>query len=96
MHACKRVAVIGATHLRALHALACAMRACALPPQLAALCHAVLRCAVQLAMLRTILREQGMAGLWAGLRPRVLFHIPAAAVCWGTYESMKDMLGASS
>ena len=29
----------------------------------------------------------GLAG-WA---PRVLFHVPAAAVCWGTYETCKRL-----
>ena len=42
--------------------------------------------------LARILREEGSAALWAGVRPRVLFHIPAAAICWGTYESVKKGL----
>ncbi|KAG2437655.1 hypothetical protein HYH02_011036 [Chlamydomonas schloesseri] len=45
--------------------------------------------------LRQIVREEGMQALWQGLKPRVLFHIPAAAVCWGTYETMKDLLAGS-
>ncbi len=44
--------------------------------------------------MRRIVEDEGMSALWRGLRPRVLFHIPSAAVCWGTYESMKAMLGA--
>ncbi|PNH04481.1 hypothetical protein TSOC_009345 [Tetrabaena socialis] len=47
---------------------------------------------VALPTLRQIVREEGMQALWQGLKPRVLFHIPAAAVCWGTYETVKDML----
>ncbi|GFR46249.1 hypothetical protein Agub_g7797 [Astrephomene gubernaculifera] len=42
--------------------------------------------------LRQIVREEGVQALWQGIKPRVLFHIPAAAVCWGTYESMKSVL----
>lgn len=45
-------------------------------------------------MLRQIVREEGKRALWSGLKPRCLFHIPAAAICWGTYESMKSILGA--
>ena len=42
--------------------------------------------------LARIAREEGSAALWAGVRPRVLFHIPAAAICWGTYETAKAAL----
>jgi solute carrier family 25 iron transporter 28/37 len=42
--------------------------------------------------LARILREEGSAALWAGARPRVMFHIPAAAICWGTYETAKAAL----
>jgi hypothetical protein len=48
----------------------------------------------QLPVLRRIAREEGAAALWRGVGPRVLFHAPAAAVCWGTYESMKALLAA--
>ena len=44
-------------------------------------------------MLRQIAREEGFAALWSGWAPRVLFHIPSAAVCWGIYESAKRLLG---
>ncbi|KAL3158335.1 hypothetical protein ABBQ38_010576 [Trebouxia sp. C0009 RCD-2024] len=44
-------------------------------------------------MLRQIVREEGSRALWSGLKPRCLFHIPAAAICWGTYESIKSLLG---
>ena len=50
------------------------------------------RLPMQLPVLRQIIREEGMQALWQGLAPRVLFHIPAAAICWGTYESMKTLL----
>jgi len=48
----------------------------------------------QLPVLRRIVQEEGAAALWRGIGPRVLFHAPSAAVCWGTYESMKTMLQA--
>lgn len=49
---------------------------------------------VQMAVTRRILREEGQRGLWSGVRARVLFHSPAAAISWGVYESMKRMLSA--
>ena len=36
--------------------------------------------------------EDGQRGLWVGVRARVLFHTPAAAISWGTYESCKRLL----
>ena len=39
--------------------------------------------------LARIARDEGPAALLAGLAPRVMFHVPAAAVCWGTYETCK-------
>lgn len=45
-------------------------------------------------MLQQLVREEGKWVLWSGLKPRCLFHIPAAAICWGTYETMKSLLGA--
>jgi hypothetical protein len=50
------------------------------------------RLLLQLPLLRQIVAEEGSSALWRGVRPRVAFHIPAAAVCWGTYESMKTLL----
>lgn len=46
-------------------------------------------------LLRTIAREEGAWALMRGLGPRVLFHIPAGAISWGTYEAGKRMLGIS-
>uniref|UniRef100_A0A383WH93 Mitochondrial carrier protein n=1 Tax=Tetradesmus obliquus TaxID=3088 RepID=A0A383WH93_TETOB len=45
-----------------------------------------------LPVLRRIIQEEGMATIWRGMKPRVLFNAPAAAVSWGTYETMKDLL----
>lgn len=49
---------------------------------------------VQLPVLRRIAAEEGAGALWRGIGPRVLFHAPSAAVCWGTYETMKTLLQA--
>lgn len=38
---------------------------------------------------RTILRKDGYRGLLRGWVPRMLFHAPAAAICWSTYEAGK-------
>eukprot|EP00741_Cyanophora_paradoxa_P017451 tig00020965_g16860.t1 len=44
---------------------------------------------------RSILREEGARAFWAGAQARMLFHTPAAAICWSTYEFMKRLLGAN-
>lgn len=46
--------------------------------------------------LRVIRDEEGMKGLMRGVRPRVLFHMPAAAVCWTTYEFCKHIFKKAS
>jgi solute carrier family 25 iron transporter 28/37 len=43
--------------------------------------------------LLTIVQEEGAWALYHGLLPRMLHAIPAAAMCWGTYETVKNMLG---
>jgi solute carrier family 25 (mitochondrial iron transporter), member 28/37 len=45
-----------------------------------------------LPVLKRIIAEEGVAVCWSGWQPRVLFHAPAAAVCWGIYESAKKLL----
>lgn len=42
--------------------------------------------------IRSIKMEEGFAGLMRGVRPRVFFHVPAAAVCWTTYEFCKHAM----
>lgn len=42
--------------------------------------------------LRSIRVEEGPAGFLRGIRARVLFHIPAAAISWTTYEFFKHVL----
>jgi len=40
----------------------------------------------------TIWREEGLLALYRGLLPRMLHAIPAASMCWGTYETVKRLL----
>jgi len=46
-----------------------------------------------LSVARAIIRDEGVVALTRGMSARVLFHIPAAAICWTTYESGKRLLG---
>ncbi|GAB4834024.1 hypothetical protein Ancab_032276 [Ancistrocladus abbreviatus] len=39
---------------------------------------------------RAIVQRDGYAGLMRGWIPRMLFHAPAAAICWSTYEAFKS------
>lgn len=39
-----------------------------------------------------IVAKEGIAALLRGLKPRMLFHAPAAAICWSTYEASKNLL----
>ncbi|XP_039129662.1 LOW QUALITY PROTEIN: mitoferrin-like [Dioscorea cayenensis subsp. rotundata] len=41
-------------------------------------------------LIRTIRRRDGYTGLMRGWKPRMLFHAPAAAICWSTYEASKS------
>ncbi|MQM20302.1 hypothetical protein Taro_053321 [Colocasia esculenta] len=43
-----------------------------------------------LEVIRAIVRRDGYAGLVRGWKPRMLFHAPAAAICWSTYEASKS------
>ncbi|PRW51045.1 mitochondrial carrier [Chlorella sorokiniana] len=45
-----------------------------------------------LPVLRRIAEEEGTSALWRGWQPRVLFHAPSAAICWGIYETAKKLL----
>lgn len=42
--------------------------------------------------IRKVYRVAGMAGFFRGLQARVLYQMPATAVCWSTYEFFKYML----
>ncbi|KAK8641607.1 hypothetical protein V6N13_011001 [Hibiscus sabdariffa] len=39
---------------------------------------------------KTIVQKDGYKGLMRGWIPRMLFHAPAAAICWSTYEAAKS------
>jgi solute carrier family 25 iron transporter 28/37 len=41
---------------------------------------------------QVILREEGPRAFFHGLAPRVLYTMPAAAICWGTYDSIKSVI----
>lgn len=49
---------------------------------------------MQMYVAKKIVAEEGTRGLWGGVRARMLFHAPAAAISWGVYESMKKVLAA--
>ncbi|KAJ8898982.1 hypothetical protein K2173_008484 [Erythroxylum novogranatense] len=40
-------------------------------------------------VLKTVVKKDGYGALIRGWTPRVLFHAPAAAICWSTYEASK-------
>jgi solute carrier family 25 iron transporter 28/37 len=42
---------------------------------------------------RAVALEEGARGLWAGLVPRMLFHAPAGAIAWTTFELVKRVCG---
>lgn len=39
---------------------------------------------------KTIVKKEGYRGVMRGWIPRMLFHAPAAAICWSTYEAAKS------
>ncbi|XP_007016984.2 PREDICTED: mitoferrin [Theobroma cacao] len=41
-------------------------------------------------VIKTIVQKDGYRGLMRGWIPRMLFHAPAAAICWSTYEAGKS------
>ncbi|KAL1552922.1 mitoferrin-like [Salvia divinorum] len=45
---------------------------------------------------RTIIKKDGYRGLMRGWMPRMLFHAPAAAICWSTYEAAKSFFQDSN
>ncbi|KAH7624542.1 hypothetical protein Ndes2526B_g00743 [Nannochloris sp. 'desiccata'] len=45
-------------------------------------------------IMRRILNEEGVSGLLRGWQPRVLFHVPSAAICWGIYETCKEYIAS--
>eukprot|EP00250_Pteridium_aquilinum_P000766 c10928_g1_i1 orf=334-1425(+) len=43
-------------------------------------------------VIRSITKKEGPGALLRGIKPRVLFYTPAAAICWSTYEASKNFL----
>jgi solute carrier family 25 iron transporter 28/37 len=44
---------------------------------------------------RSIVREEGYAGLFRGIGPRLMTHTPSVAISWTVYEAMKLWLLSS-
>lgn len=40
--------------------------------------------------------EEGARGFMRGIKARMLFHVPAAAVCWTTYEFCKHLMNSDN
>ncbi|KAM7257341.1 hypothetical protein ACFE04_013082 [Oxalis oulophora] len=45
---------------------------------------------------KSIIKKDGYRGLMRGWVPRMLFHAPAAAICWSTYEAGKSFFQESN
>jgi len=43
-------------------------------------------------MFLKLAREEGMRGFFRGVGPRVALAVPSAAMCWGTYETLRQAL----
>ncbi|KAH7365341.1 hypothetical protein KP509_18G021700 [Ceratopteris richardii] len=43
-------------------------------------------------VIRSIVKKEGPRALLRGMKPRVLYNTPAAAICWSTYEASKAFL----
>lgn len=41
-------------------------------------------------VVQAIIKRDGYTGLLRGWKPRMVFHAPAAAICWSTYEASKN------
>jgi len=42
--------------------------------------------------MQAIKAQEGMAGFFRGLGPRIMLAVPSAAMCWGTYETVRALL----
>ncbi|XP_054780034.1 uncharacterized mitochondrial carrier C8C9.12c-like isoform X1 [Prosopis cineraria] len=41
-------------------------------------------------VIESVIKKEGYRGLMRGCLPRMLFHAPAAAICWSSYEASKS------
>lgn len=48
-----------------------------------------------LAAVRTVYRLGGLSGFFRGVQARVMYQMPATAICWSTYEFFKYLIGNS-
>lgn len=44
-------------------------------------------------VLRTLIQQSGIAGLWKGVFPTLLRDVPFSAIYWMNYESLKAVYG---
>ncbi|CAG9861141.1 unnamed protein product [Phyllotreta striolata] len=44
---------------------------------------------------KTVYRLKGLSGYFRGMQARVMYQMPATAICWSTYEFFKYALGTS-
>lgn len=42
--------------------------------------------------IKKVYSAAGMSGFFKGMQPRILYQMPATAICWSTYEFFKYML----
>lgn len=44
-------------------------------------------------VMREIVEQEGMRGFLRGIKPRLMVHAPAMGISWGTYETVKRLIG---
>lgn len=45
---------------------------------------------------RSIIKQDGYAGFWRGVGPRMIVHAPSVAISWTVYEGLKDALSSDT
>lgn len=48
--------------------------------------------ALTIATAKAIVREEGFSAYFRGIQARMIYHIPSAAICWTTYEFLKNIM----
>jgi hypothetical protein len=46
--------------------------------------------------IRLIYQREGLSAFSKGVGPRMFINVPSTALSWGTYELIKNFIGASS
>lgn len=49
-----------------------------------------------LSTVKFIYRREGLSAFTKGMAPRMFINVPSTALSWGTYEIIKNFLGAES